>query len=509
MDSPAASATLPADGASAAASFFQAMGGAKAGAKRPKAGGAASQTFARFLHRSAVAVTFPSIPPASAETAGPRAVAKGKRGGAGDGSADPASAPAASGPADAPVTPALAALSVSPPIAPASVALARPASEEGGSQPMLIPAGGTDREEEHPSLSGRAGFDECQLDSAGGPAPASSSPEAVPVATSAGSAARIDLTGFALHRAAGSLPPAGAIGPRGDDALTAETAAGAGTPGPTALPNDSARPPLSLSPGAVPPSPLHPQLHASAAMAAPARGAGEKIAANGNASNGDSAGSGLSRQKQSLNTAHETVAPDGRTLGTTGAQTAAVASTSAHPRFGEPSTGATVPAAAAGSTSAPAVPAATAREAIATVSRIAEAQAARADGAASGASMSFRVGDDHLVVRVDVQDGEVRTQFRTDSADLQSALAAQWNGLSSGGSAAGLHFAAPTFASGGADLSSFSQGGSSGQRESGETPQAGSALSASAAAAEDSAAADEPDPTLGQASSALHLHAFA
>lgn len=45
--------------------------------------------------------------------------------------------------------------------------------------------------------------------------------------------------------------------------------------------------------------------------------------------------------------------------------------------------------------------------------------------------LEFSVGDADLEVRVELRDDEVRTTFRTDSADLRAALAQEWQGVAS------------------------------------------------------------------------------
>ncbi|MGH7995160.1 MAG: hypothetical protein ACREFX_02295, partial [Opitutaceae bacterium] len=140
------------------------------------------------------------------------------------------------------------------------------------------------------------------------------------------------------------------------------------------------------------------------------------------------------------------------------------------------------------------------------------------DSGASGATLGFKFGDQHLSVRVDLQGGQVRTEFRTDSADLRDALAAQWGALSSPDAAGGrsYSFAPPQFSHGGpsSDFPSFAEGHPSGQqessgREAGQRPSRRSA-SPAAAPAQDSTAAEHAATTAARPrSGAARLHAFA
>lgn len=77
-------------------------------------------------------------------------------------------------------------------------------------------------------------------------------------------------------------------------------------------------------------------------------------------------------------------------------------------------------------------------------------------------NLNFSVGDANLAVRVELHGNEVRTSFRTDSPELQAALAEEWNARAAGGNDNTLRFATPSIT--GAD-------GSLGQELSGRSPQ--------------------------------------
>jgi hypothetical protein len=76
---------------------------------------------------------------------------------------------------------------------------------------------------------------------------------------------------------------------------------------------------------------------------------------------------------------------------------------------------------------------------------VTDLQAAAVQGAQSAVNLRFNVAGENLSVRVALQAGQVHTQFRTDSGELRTALAHEWQsvGLASGTS----RFADPVFAS--------------------------------------------------------------
>ena len=81
-------------------------------------------------------------------------------------------------------------------------------------------------------------------------------------------------------------------------------------------------------------------------------------------------------------------------------------------------------------------------------------------------------GSENLTVRVEMREGEVRTQFSSDSPELRAAVATQWSGLSEGAPDRNYHFSAPVYtttdgrpADAGADTTSSQQQPGSGQFE--------------------------------------------
>lgn len=87
-----------------------------------------------------------------------------------------------------------------------------------------------------------------------------------------------------------------------------------------------------------------------------------------------------------------------------------------------------------------------AHRAVETVLNVVTAQNSR-PFTASVVNLHFKFGSDDLAVRVQMRDGEVHTQFNTDSAELRSALASEWHASSGQGNNDLLRLVAPTFSS--------------------------------------------------------------
>jgi hypothetical protein len=100
------------------------------------------------------------------------------------------------------------------------------------------------------------------------------------------------------------------------------------------------------------------------------------------------------------------------------------------------------------------LPETTAHAAVAAVVKVIQAQTSQAQGSVSSVNLSFKFGPDDLSVRVAWHAGVVQTQFRTDSADLRSAIASEWQAMSAAPAGRTLPLAAPVFASTGDSLSS-------------------------------------------------------
>jgi hypothetical protein len=109
----------------------------------------------------------------------------------------------------------------------------------------------------------------------------------------------------------------------------------------------------------------------------------------------------------------------------------------------------------------PATPAAAAgQHAVDAVLKLVDAQASRVQGAMSAVNLNFKFGSENLSVRVEWRDGVVQTQFRTDSPELRSAIATEWQSLAATQSGRKEQLADPVFASAGtgSDGSAASEG---------------------------------------------------
>jgi len=151
-----------------------------------------------------------------------------------------------------------------------------------------------------------------------------------------------------------------------------------------------------------------------------------------------------------------------------------------------------------------------ARVAVEAVVKLVDAQTGRAQEPVSAVSLNFKFGSEDLAVRVEWRNGEVHTQFRTDSPDLRAALASQWQAASPGTGDRSTVFASPVFSSTGDQAPStagdgrnawqYGQQGSSDSSGSARTPR----QNARTAAPEQPSDAG-PSPL----STALRLHTFA
>lgn len=86
------------------------------------------------------------------------------------------------------------------------------------------------------------------------------------------------------------------------------------------------------------------------------------------------------------------------------------------------------PAAETAATPESAAAASLARKAVDTIQNVIETQHIRTDHMGV-VSLNFKFGAEDLAVRVQLRNGEVHTQFRTDSADIRSALSDEWHAL--------------------------------------------------------------------------------
>lgn len=94
---------------------------------------------------------------------------------------------------------------------------------------------------------------------------------------------------------------------------------------------------------------------------------------------------------------------------------------------------------AASATGSAEPPVSSAHEAVEAVLNVADRMISREQ---RSVDLSFTVGEVSLAVRVELHGGEVRTSFRTDSPELQAALAEEWDARGSAGDKT-LRFAAP------------------------------------------------------------------
>jgi hypothetical protein len=153
-----------------------------------------------------------------------------------------------------------------------------------------------------------------------------------------------------------------------------------------------------------------------------------------------------------------------------------------------------------------------ARLAVDAVVKVVDAQAGRSEEAVSAVSLNFKFGSDDLAIRVEWHDGEVHTQFRTDSPELRDALASQWQTAAPSPSNRMIQFAAPSFSSSG-DATANAGGGQdprqSGHAGFGGQDRAGRGLFVPAPTAAAPAAAAPLSSGPSPLATVLHLHTFA
>lgn len=133
-------------------------------------------------------------------------------------------------------------------------------------------------------------------------------------------------------------------------------------------------------------------------------------------------------------------------------------------------------------------------------------------------NLQFSIGDSDLVVRIEHRADEVRATFRTDSAELRTALAQEWQSAATGGADMALRRIEPVFTStasaGGPGGSADDSAAWSQQRGAGREPGAGDASPSAAPlrppSANGNAAASAPAPVRPLVlPTALHLQTFA
>jgi hypothetical protein len=114
-----------------------------------------------------------------------------------------------------------------------------------------------------------------------------------------------------------------------------------------------------------------------------------------------------------------------------------------------------------------------AAHAVETVVALVDAQASRAQGAASSVKLNFNFNGNDLAVRIEMANGVVHTQFRTDSPELRGAIASQWQASSPSSQNRDVTFLAPSFSGsqGQADAAPTSDRGAPQRRDS-DDPEA-------------------------------------
>jgi hypothetical protein len=86
-----------------------------------------------------------------------------------------------------------------------------------------------------------------------------------------------------------------------------------------------------------------------------------------------------------------------------------------------------------------------AERAVATVTGLAEAQFAASMNKVGSVQLRLKFGGEDLSVRVELRDGAVHTDFRTDSPELREALAKEWQAVAASAPGHLQHFLDPVF----------------------------------------------------------------
>ena len=180
----------------------------------------------------------------------------------------------------------------------------------------------------------------------------------------------------------------------------------------------------------------------------------EKIAALTGASLGSQVNSFSGVEKYFLNTAQKGVATASSALGTAVAKvsgTMAAATNSARQKSDSTNESTTAfvfsadPAPTATLTLDAPAPVATVRETMSAVISAVDALERRADVQQKSVDLQFHVGNEKLGLRVELRDGAVHTTFRTESSEMNSALAHEWHEVVQPALAREIHLAEPVF----------------------------------------------------------------
>jgi len=180
----------------------------------------------------------------------------------------------------------------------------------------------------------------------------------------------------------------------------------------------------------------------------------EKIAALADAAGQGSKNQFSGIEKYFLNTVQKGVASAGAALGTAVAKvnaTMAAAPASARQKSDSTNESTTSfvfsadPAPTATLTLDAPAPVATVRETMAAVISAVDALERRADVQQKSVDLQFHVGSERLGLRVELRDGAVHTTFRTESSEMNSALAHEWHEVVQPALARTIHLAEPVF----------------------------------------------------------------
>lgn len=298
----------------------------------------------------------------------------------------------------------------------------------------------------------RAGTPSGEMKSAGLPAP-SVPTAALPLASSP--------SGVTIR--ANRVDPSPPVLPIGQGAGSVHTPPVAGAPSPA-------------GPGAILPAEAKAREDRLAGSAPVAAAQGEKIAEAGAPFDRGNDSGGRGSDKKILNVLTKQVAGHDSGFGTDVAKPASIMPVPTP--FRQPPPGSEpglLANAAAAPTGLPSMPASAPAAATSAAHRAVEAVLSAADRVGSGeqhaVNLQFSFSDADLAVRVELREGAVHTTFRTDSSELRSALAHEWQAVSSEASDHPLRLAEPVFAANeGAGLGSSAGDTARQQRDAGGRP---------------------------------------
>lgn len=336
------------------------------------------------------------------------------------------------------------------------------------------------------------------------------------------------LPSSASPEAAGAFDFAGGQGPGADQALRPASGFGsaaipaglaAADVAPMASPASGENSPDKAGPAARAES--GPRLAPFAASAGTVAGQGEKIAEAGAPFEREGGASERGPEKKIQNTSDKRLADARVSFGTDVAKPAPVMSTTSLPRpTSSDAASAAVSSAAATQDRLPPAPesaAVTASQAHRAVEAVMTAADRVGAGEKQAVNLQFSFLDVSLAVRVELREGAVHTTFRTDSTELRSALAHEWQAVSPQISDRPIKMADPVFAAdhGGSGANSFTGEHARQQQQQRDASARGnlgflSSAPARAASRASAAAADVAAPVgFTRRSTTTHLETFA